>query len=229
MTPTQLPELKLTDAQNTVDAVAQTLRQAILRGSLAGGQILRQESLANQLGVSRVPVREAIRQLNSEGLVQITAHRGAVVTALSADDIREIYDIRVGLETTALRLALPHLSPAILARAAAALQEIDTATEAREWGARNWHFHVTLYTPAQRPRLLALIRTMHDNVGRYLQVYPALIQQQHYSQQEHQQLLAACQAQDEHAALRILRQHLEGASERLAAFVATQQGSAQRR
>jgi DNA-binding GntR family transcriptional regulator len=209
--------------------VTQTLRRAILRGALVGGQILRQESLAKQLGVSRVPVREAIRQLSSEGLVQITTYRGAVVAALSADDIREIYDIRVGLETTALRLALPHLSPAMLGRAATVLAEIEAAMEAVEWGARNWLFHITLYTPAQRPRLLALIRTMHDNVGRYLQVYPALMQQQHYSQQEHQQLLAACQAQDEQAALRILRQHLEGASERLATFVAAQQVSARQR
>ncbi len=90
MTSTQIPDLALADAQNAVDAVTQTLRQAILRGSLAGGQILRQESLANQLGVSRLPVREAIRQLSTEGLVHITAHRGAVVAALSADDIREI-------------------------------------------------------------------------------------------------------------------------------------------
>ena len=229
MSPTHLPPLTLADAENTVEAVTQTLRQAILRGALAGGQILRQESLAKQLGVSRVPVREAIRQLSSEGLVQITTYRGAVVAALSADDIREIYDIRVGLETTALRLALPHLSPAMLGRAAAVLEEIEAAIEAVEWGARNWLFHITLYTPAQRPRLLALIRTMHDNVGRYLQVYPALMQQQHYSQQEHQQLLAACQAQDEQAALRILRQHLEGASERLATFVAAQQVSARQR
>jgi DNA-binding GntR family transcriptional regulator len=228
MSPTHLPPLTLADAENTVEAVTQTLRQAILRGALAGGQILRQESLAKQLGVSRVPVREAIRQLSSEGLVQITTYRGAVVAALSADDIREIYDIRVGLETTALRLALPHLSPAMLGRAAAVLEEIEAAIEAVEWGARNWLFHITLYTPAQRPRLLALIRTMHDNVGRYLQVYPALMQQ-HYSQQEHQQLLAACQAQDEQAALRILRQHLEGASERLATFVAAQQVSARQR
>lgn len=228
MSPIDLPALALTNAHTAVDAVTQALRQAILAGSLVGGQILRQENLANQLGVSRLPVREAIRQLNSEGLVQITAHRGAVVVALSADDIREIYDIRVGLETTALRLALPHLSPAILRRAAGVMHEIDSVTGAVAWGAHNWLFHITLYTPAQRPRLLALIRTMHDNVGRYLQVYPALIQQQHYSQQEHQQLLAACQAQDEQAALRILRLHLEGASERLATFVATQQAAGTR-
>src|SRR4051812_19263611 len=144
MTPTLLPELALASAHNTVDAVTQTLRQAILRGSLASGQILRQESIATQLGVSRLPVREAIRQLNSEGLVQVTAHRGAVVVALSADDIREIYDIRVGLETTALRLALPHLSPAILRRAATGMQEIEAATEAGGGGGKKWVFHITL-------------------------------------------------------------------------------------
>src|SRR5690606_14370837 len=100
MSQSPLHELQLIEASNSVEAVTQTLRQAILRGILPSGLILRQESLANQLGVSRLPVREAMRQLNNEGLIQLTAHRGAVVTALSADDIREIYDIRVGLETT---------------------------------------------------------------------------------------------------------------------------------
>jgi DNA-binding GntR family transcriptional regulator len=223
MSLTRLPELVRNDASNSVDAVAEALRTAILQGQLVGGQVLRQETLANQLGVSRLPVREAIRQLHSEGLVQMNNHRGAVVTRLSAEDIREIYDIRVGLETTALRLALPHLSPAILRQAAVALDAIDATDDAEEWAAHNWSFHITLYTPAQRPRLLALIRTMHDNVGRYLRVYPALTQQQAPSQQEHQQILAACQAQDEEAALRVLRQHLEGTAERLAAFVASQQ------
>jgi DNA-binding GntR family transcriptional regulator len=223
MSQSPLHELQLIEASNSVEAVTQTLRQAILRGILPSGLILRQESLANQLGVSRLPVREAMRQLNNEGLIQLTAHRGAVVTALSADDIREIYDIRVGLETTAMRLALPHLSPAILRQAQQIMEQIDQSSDAGDWAAYNWQFHITLYTPAKRPRLINLIRTMHDNVGRYLQAYPTLIPEQGQSQREHQQILNACQAQNEDEVLRVLRQHLEGTSERLANFVASQQ------
>jgi len=225
MSLTRLPELVRNDASNSVDAVAEALRTAILQGQLVGGQVLRQETLANQLGVSRLPVREAIRQLHSEGLVQMNNHRGAVVTRLSAEDIREIYDIRVGLETTALRLALPHLSPAILKRANELMKKTETTSDADSWSEANWQFHLTLYAPAQRPRMIELIRTMHDNVGRYLRVYPALLQQQKNSHQEHQQLLAACQAQDEARALQLLRQHLEGAGERLAAYIAQQRSA----
>lgn len=225
MSPFQLETITLGEGVNAVEAVTQRLRQAILDGSLSGGQVLRQETLAQQLGVSRLPIREAIRQLHSEGLVQMSVHRGAVVTALSSDDIREIYDIRVGLETTALRLALPHLSPAILKRASEFMHQTETISKADDWGEANWQFHLTLYAPAQRPRLIELIRTMHDNVGRYLRVYPALIQQQSFSQQEHQQLLAACQAQDEALALQLLRHHLEGAGERLASYIAQQRNA----
>jgi DNA-binding GntR family transcriptional regulator len=209
-------------AYTTADSVAQALRDAILRGALRGGQPLRQEELAEQFGVSRIPIREALWQLSAEGLVVLAPNRGAAVAALSADEVQEIYDIRIGLETTALRLAIPNLSPAILARARDVLDAIDGESQVALWAALNWDFHATLYAPAGRPRLLALIKTMHDNVGRYLRIYLSIMQFQSRSQEEHRALLAACQRYDSGAALDLLTQHLADAGARLAAYLREQ-------
>jgi DNA-binding GntR family transcriptional regulator len=212
-------------AHNTADGIAQALREAILRGVLSGGQPLRQEELAEQFGVSRIPVREALWQLSAEGLVALAPNRGAIVAALSADEVQEIYDIRIGLETTALRLAIAHLSPAILRRAAEILDAIDRENQVARWAALNWDFHATLYTPANRPRLLSLIKTMHYNVGRYLRIYLSIMNFQSRSQAEHRALLAACKRYDAGAALELLTEHLRGAGERLAAYL-REQGAA---
>jgi DNA-binding GntR family transcriptional regulator len=217
---TKLPNSGGLDAaRNTADGVAQALRDAILRGVVQGGQPLRQEDLAEQFGVSRLPVREALWQLSAEGLVTLAPNRGASVAALSADEVQEIYDIRAGLETTALRLSIPHLSPALLGRAADILDAIDRAADVARWSELNWAFHATLYAPAGRPRLLRLIRTMHANVDRYLRIYLALIGIQARSQREHRALLAACERHDTTAATQLLIDHLEGASTMLSAYL----------
>ena len=105
--------------------VADCLREAILSGVLQEGQSLRQEEIANLFGVSRVPVREALRQLEGEGLVISHAHRGAVVSTLSHDEIREITEMRVALETLATRAAMEHLTKNDLQQAKKALDAID--------------------------------------------------------------------------------------------------------
>ena len=152
------------------------------------------------------PGRAVWRQPDSDPRSAAAAQRGRAgdaftqpqccVAALSADEVQEIYDIRIGLETTALRLAIPHLSPAILGRAADTLSAIDREADPARWSELNWAFHASLYTPAQRPRLLSLIKTMHDNVNRYLRIYLALMNFQDRSQQEHRALLAACERYD---------------------------------
>lgn len=205
--------------RSTAEALAQRLREAILSGTLPGGQPLRQEELAEQFGTSRLPVREALWQLSAEGLVALTPNRGAVVTRLSADEVEEIFDIRGGLESTALRLAIPQLSPAILAQARAILREIDQEPDSARWDALNWSFHAALYAPAQRPRLLAMIRAMHDNVGRYMRMYLALMNFQARSQAEHYAILGACERYDSAAAIELLTQHLNYASTQLSSYL----------
>ena len=212
----------VSETTSTADAVASALRDAIVRGELAGGEHLRQEELAARLGVSRLPVREALRQLQGEGLVMLSPTRGAVVMALSAEDVHEVYDIRIGLETMALQLAIRHLSPAILERAGAILDTIEGEDGIGRWCELNWAFHMCLYAPASRPRLLKLIDMMHADVDRYLRVYLGLLRFQSRSQQEHRALLAACARYDAVEALGILTEHLAGARDSLAEYLRRQ-------
>ena len=209
----------LTETPNSADAVAGALRGAIVRGELPGGVPLRQEELAARLGVSRLPVREALRQLHGEGLVTLSPNRGAVVVALSPDDVQEVYDIRIGLETMALQLAIRHLSPAILERAGAILDTIEREDGVGRWCELNWDFHMCLYAPANRPRMLKLIDMMHANVDRYLRIYLGLLRFQPRSQAEHRALLAACARYDSAEALGILTNHLAGARDALAEYL----------
>src|ERR1700694_1369842 len=111
--------------RSTPALVADAVRIAILRGQLAPGQVLRQGELANQFGLSRVPVREALRQLETEGLVVSQPHRGAVVVDLSPEDIEEVFLIRITLETTALRLSVSKMTDLDFHKAETVLDQTD--------------------------------------------------------------------------------------------------------
>jgi DNA-binding GntR family transcriptional regulator len=206
----------LQPAKTRPQEVAECLRDAILTGKLPGGQTLRQEELATQLGVSRIPVREALRQLEAEGFVVLQPHRGAVVAVLTPEEAIEIYDIRIALETQALRLAAPNLTRATLAQAEALLDKIDNEHNMARWAELNWQFHASLYAAANRPRLFEMIKQLHDNVGRYLRSSLRLGAHSKPSQKQHRALLAACKKKDAQAAVEILAQHLAATSQKLA-------------
>jgi DNA-binding GntR family transcriptional regulator len=199
--------------------VAEVLREAILRGLLKGGDQLRQDEVATQLGVSRIPVREGLRQLEAEGLVKFLPRRGVLVSSLSADEVQEIYDMRIPLECTALRLALPHVTDADVRRAEDLLGAIDQETDIERWGQLNDEFHAGLYGPANRPRLLALIKNLRANVGRYLRIYISLLHHKPRSQKEHREILDAVKRRDTVAALAALERHLDVACRGLVAYL----------
>ena len=155
-------------------------------------------------------------------VVTLSPNRSAVVVALSPDEVQEVYDIRIGLETMALRLAIRHLSPAILERDGAILDTIERVEGVGSWCELNWEFHLCLYTPANRPRMLKLIDMMHANVDRYLRIYLGLLRFQGRSQREHRALLAACGRYDTADALSILTNHLAGARDALAEYLRRQ-------
>jgi DNA-binding GntR family transcriptional regulator len=212
----QLAEkLALPPRISTTDYTLQILRQAILEGIIQAGQPIRQEDVAKQLDVSRMPIREALIKLEGEGLVVFHQNRGAVVAELSADEAEELYEIRIALETTALRLAFPHLNETDLARAERIIGETDQEDEVGRWGEQNWAFHETLYRPAGRFRLLDMIYTLHINVDRYLRMQMSVMRYKERSQQEHRQLVEACRTGDLGEALRILEQHIQAAGETL--------------
>lgn len=189
-------------------AIADRIRQAIVRGELRAGQPLRQAEIAERFGVSRIPVREALSQLEGEGWVASTPHRGVVVTDLCAEDIRDLCDIRVDLETRALRYAIPNLDEAALARAEAILDCIDADGTIDAWADRNLEFHLAIYERANRPMLLALITTLHQLTSRYLMMHVAILNYREQGQREHRDILAACKARDIREAERLLRTHI---------------------
>lgn len=211
-------ELKPT-LSSTPELVVHQLRQMILRGELKSDQPLRQDKLAAQLGVSKVPVREGLAQLKAEGLVTYRSNRGAFVTTLTAAEAREIYLMRIALETIALQHAIPKLTKREITRARSALMVIDVEEDRSRWGELNWEFHATIYQVAGMPYLLNTLETLHVNVARYLTLYLDRMAFRTKSQAEHYALLDACEAQDVEQATVILKTHLEDASRTLETFL----------
>jgi DNA-binding GntR family transcriptional regulator len=162
--------------QETITAqelVLSALREAILSGILAPGARLRQEELADVFGTSRIPVREALRALEYEGLVSSEPHRGFTVTALDADDVEEVYDLRILLESHALRLALPLITDEDLEEIEALYNQMTTATDPDEELAARERFYIRLYSVTGRPRLVGLIVRLRQEVARALR-WPTL-------------------------------------------------------
>ena len=169
------------------DAIVDALRADILDGRLEPGVPLRQDEVARTFGVSHIPVREALRRLEAEGLVAIRPRRGAIVADLSASELEELNDMRVALESSALRLAIPNITKTQLAKAARILDRNDA--DQTKWGALNTEFHCILNEAANRPRMLATIRSLQRNVERYLHHEVDVLDNLAASQREHRRLL----------------------------------------
>lgn len=151
------------------DVVLESLRQAILDGVLPPGTRLRQEDLATIVGSrSRLPVREALRALEYEGLVDSTPHRGFTVTGLDPEDIEEIYDIRIVLETHATRLAVPLLTDQDLDALRELYERMESSAEPDEQLAARETFYLRLYSVTTRPRLVGMISRLRQEVARSL-------------------------------------------------------------
>ncbi len=200
--------------------IADGLRAAILSGALAAGTQIRQEHVAAEYGVSHIPVREALRRLEAEGLVTIHANRGAFVSRLDAADARDIGDMRAALEMLAVRLSVPRAGPDDLAAAEAAIAAGDASADLAQWSAANWAFHRALYAPCARPRLIAAIETLWRNVDRFLRVVWQAADYQGRSQHEHRAILAAYRAREPEGAASLVAAHIDDSMRVLADFLA---------
>ncbi|MDQ3658721.1 MAG: GntR family transcriptional regulator [Actinomycetota bacterium] len=205
--------------RTTQSMVASGLRDAILSGVLEEGQPLRQAEIAESFGVSRSPVREALRQLEGEGMVSFIPHRGAVVPEISHHEVEEITELRVALETMSMRKAIPLLEDDDLERAEEVLRRIDREEDLiTYWSELNWRFHATLFAPAERPRLLALIKAQHDAFERYIRMHLALSDYEK-PQKEHYELLDLCRKKDTEAALNLLAKHIDDTGALLVTYI----------
>jgi DNA-binding GntR family transcriptional regulator len=193
------------------DALVENLRDEIVRGDLVPGQYLRLEEIARRFDVSTMPVREALRDLEAEGLVTSFPHRGTTVTKLSADELQDIYDIRVALEEMATRLAVPRLTEDTLAELTSLVEQMENhqghvATAVK----LNHQFHLTLYAASGRTHLCELNRMLRYRTQHYLHLFTIEVEMDNFrqTQGEHRAILAACKRGDAEQAAVIVRDHV---------------------
>lgn len=205
--------------KTTSELIAEQLRNAIIVGDYQSGQPLKQDVLAKQFDVSKIPVREALYQLKSEGLVTFLNNRGSIVSKLSISEVEQIYTMRLALEEISLKRAIPNFKPANKIAAETALKLIEASDKPLDWAVLNWEFHAGIYRAAEMPKMLETISMLHNNVSRYLLLYLKDMEYNSVSQDEHWALLDACNAGDIQGATQILNKHLSDALEQTIQFM----------
>jgi DNA-binding GntR family transcriptional regulator len=198
----------------TVDLVLEVIRGKILRGELGSGEALRQEALADELGVSRVPIREAITRLQGEGLVTVVPHKGAYVCGISVDEVRETFEMRLRLEPWIFSKAIPATSEAARETALAIVDEMDRATEST-WGQLNWRFHETLYQASGLNLAIDTLKRLNDRNERFFRFQVVNVPIRENTHREHIELIEASRAGDTRRGARLLREHLHIAMEQI--------------
>lgn len=196
------------------EAVLAELRRLIATGQLRPGEQILQDALAVELGVSRVPLREALKILEGEGLVTYAAHRGYFVTQLSLSDLLEVYRIRELLEAEAVRVGLPHLTTEDVERLEGVEHDVRAAAERGDvvaMTAANRRFHLSLVEACGLPRLVWIIRLLWDATEVYRSVYYADDSNRRLAGDEHADLMLAVRRGDVDAALGVLAAHREHA------------------
>mgnify|MGYP000858748948 CR=1 FL=1 len=204
------------DDRSVAGQIARSLAERIVTGAIAPGARLRQDHVAAEFHASHVPVREAFRRLEAQGLVQSEPRRGVRVPPLDPATITEVTEMRAALEALALRHAVPRLCAADLAAAEAALAEEEASPDLRVWEAANRRFHRALAAPCAMPRLLAAIDDLHRAGARILFATWRDLDWQPRSNREHRAILAAAAAGDGAGAGTLLEAHIRSAGEALA-------------
>jgi DNA-binding GntR family transcriptional regulator len=203
---------------STVEVVHRHVVTALLRGELQPGEWLRQDDLAAALGVSKVPVREALQRLAAEGLVSFEANRGSMVRTLTADGAQEIYALRRAIEPVLLKRSVSQLTIVDLAQAEMALDD-----PAASIGEANWRFHRSLYAGAGWLRGSTIVGTLHTAVAPYVVLYTKKLSGSSASDAEHRELLQLCRAKETTKAVAVLKSHLAEASSALITYLQHQQ------
>lgn len=196
--------------KKTISAqVADAIRQRILSGEYEANLQLRQEHLASEFGVSRIPVREALHQLHSEGFVTLVSHKGAVVSSIELDEILELYELRARIETWLIAHAIPKMQDADLALARERAREHEEkGCEGASSSRLNWAFHLALYAPSGRNATIEMVARIHQQLERYTRMMVSLTEIQAQSDRDHWQLIELCEAKDTLRAVNLLEMHI---------------------
>ncbi|WCK56347.1 GntR family transcriptional regulator [Aneurinibacillus sp. Ricciae_BoGa-3] len=199
-------KLESRDLETVHSKVCRVLREAILRGDFEPGERLVQEELANSLGVSRMPVREALRKLEIEGLITIEPHRGAIVKSISVDDIEEIYQLRSKFEKIAVEESVKRMDTSSINELERLVSLMEQADQIENFVQLNIEFHRVLMSNCPWKRLLFFIETLWNGFPQHT---PHMITgQTEQSNKEHYAILRAVKSQDANKAADLVSEHI---------------------
>lgn len=205
--------------QNLPQIITAALRENILSGEIAAGARLKQAEIAENFETSLIPVREALRTLEQEGLVTIYPNKGAVVSALSEKEVCDIFGTRIILELGALELSVPHLTDDDIAQCYENIKKLDKAVTGHELSSLNLSLHTILYRHCGNDNLLGVIDHLHANVERYMRVYLLDHYNNDLSQSYHRKIVQAAATHDSSLACSLLKTHMELARDNLVAVL----------
>ena len=214
----RLEPITIDSYQPLRETVCEALRDAIRRGILEPGERLMEVQLAEELGISRTPVREAIRKLEQEGYVIMMPRRGTYVSDVSVKDVKEIFEIRSALESLSTELATVRIEPDELEKLQSLLVEIEGHIKNKDIDkivATDIEFHGLLYQVSRNERLVAIISNLKEQLARFRTLsmsYPGRLQE---TLQEHRAMVEAIAAGDANAAREAAERHMEQAEETL--------------
>ena len=192
------------DARTLGANVTTALRSAIIQGKLPPGLPLGQEYLARTFGVSRVPIRESLKQLAAEGLVEVEPHKGAIVARLSLEELDEFYGIIWSLETLAVRVGVPLLTDADITAMKAVVQQLDVVDDAVQWYQLSVSFHRMILVAARWPRCLRIVDECRKNIGRYITEQQFFAEHVNQWRRRNRALFKACSRRDVEGAVKAL-------------------------
>jgi DNA-binding GntR family transcriptional regulator len=213
-TPGVQPEGALDDRRSFSEHIAIWLRDAIRSGELADGSELNQIALADRFGVSRVPVREAMRQLQAEGWIDAKRHQRAVVRGISRERILEILELRTVIETFLIEKCIATIAGAGIARLTALCDEMEATADHPHWLELNQTFHSELYASANSATATELLEQLGAQVERYIRSHGEHISREREADAEHRAILAAVGRHDSAAAQRLVQLHIGHTIER---------------
>ncbi len=221
--PGQLAPLRLDNYKPLRELVFEALREAIISGTLRPGERLMEVQLADELGVSRTPVREAIRKLEHDGFVVMIPRKGAYVADMSLKDVAEIFDVRRALEALAAQLASERASDEDLERCERILVEYGECIEQLDTVRLievDSRFHEAIYQMAGNSRLQQMLNLLREQVQRYRTMTLSHGPRMKRALEEHRRILEAIAARDGERAARLAREHIESAENALMELIA---------
>ena len=199
--------------QSVPETLRESLQERILSGEIREGDWLIQDAIAEEYDVSRMPVREALRQLEACGLVLMRTHRGAVVTSIPTEQVEELFELRATLECEVLQQAVARMTERDIAEARTVLNQLDASYiqgDMGSWGRLNWAFHRRLYEAAGRVQTLNILQGINLQIERYVRLHLLLTQGAEEAVREHHELLRLCAARATDEAVAHLREHILG-------------------